>query len=63
MMFLLTTVTIPIIAFSIGQIVFCILLANTLHFLGLILYLYITHLGYRSMSFLSRTEMFLYLLV
>ena len=60
-MFLLTHVLqYLLLPFLLGKSFFASLLANTLHFLGLILYLYITHLGYRSMSFLSRTEMFLY---
>ena len=35
------------------------ILSNMLHVVGFIAYLYITHLGYRSMPFLERTQIFL----
>ena len=60
-MFLLTHVLqYFLLPFLLTKTFFASLVANTLHFLGLILYLYITHLGYRSMSFLGKTELFLY---
>ena len=43
-----------------GQSFLSCLAANSLHAFGLICYVYITHLGYRSMSFLDRTQVFLY---
>jgi hypothetical protein len=60
-MFLLTHVLqYFLLPFLLRKIFVASIVANTLHFFGLILYLYITHLGYRSMSFLSHTQLFLY---
>lgn len=43
-----------------GQTLFALLLSNTLYAAAFSWYWYITHLGYRSLPFLSNTEIFLF---
>lgn len=43
-----------------GQTLFALLLSNTLYAVAFSWYWYITHLGYRSLPFLSNTEIFLF---
>lgn len=43
-----------------GQTLFALLLSNTLYAAAFSWYWYITHLGYRSLPFLSNTEVFLF---
>ena len=60
-MFLVTRVLqYLMLPFLLHQSFLACVVANTLHTFGAICYTYITHLGYRSMSFLDRTQLFLY---
>lgn len=43
-----------------GEGLFPLILSNTLYAVALSWYWYVTHLGYRSLPFLSQTEVFLF---
>lgn len=49
-----------LLPFVLAEGLFALLLANTLYAAALSWYWYITHLGYRTLPFLSNTEVFLF---
>lgn len=57
---LIYVVQFPLLPFLMKKSIVSVVFTNCLYALGFGIYFYITHLGYRALPFLTRTEVFLY---
>lgn len=57
---LLYVIQLLLLPVLLGKSLWALMLSNTLYALGFSVYFYVTHLGYRSLPFLHKTEVFLY---